>query len=80
MSETLPDDLSAEARRIIDTFNKTRRPNSRPWACYRDLPPLGRLQYDLLTWGNYRIMPDLFAGDPNPFVMPVLKEPAELDE
>lgn len=39
MSDTPPSDLSAEARRIVDIFSKTRRPNSRPRACYRDLPP-----------------------------------------
>ncbi|WP_460968320.1 GNAT family N-acetyltransferase [Spirosoma migulaei] len=75
-----PFDLHPKARKVVDAYEEMRRSDAITRACYRDLPPSNRLQYELLDWHNYRVLLDLFSQDTNPFVMSSLKEPEKLDE
>ncbi|MBC7923689.1 MAG: GNAT family N-acetyltransferase [Ferruginibacter sp.] len=72
--------MDPRTRKIIEAFRNARRPGSPPWPCYRDLPDTARLRYELLSWDNYRILLDLFATDPSPFVTSTLKDAPELEE
>lgn len=75
-----PADLHPKARKVVDLYNEIRVPGSTPRACYQDLPPSDRLQYELLNWHNYRVLLDLFGQDSSPFVVRSLKESDKLDE
>ena len=75
-----PSDLHPKAREVVDLFMEMRSPDTVPRACYRDLIPSGRLEYELLDWNNYRILLDLFGQDGNQFVMPPLRIAEKLDQ